>query len=97
MERARRRRQRKNNGQRAQRKCVAVLFAHTSPFAETSADAGPRTNGPHSCSTIAAAVFSSDGKTVVRAPWPRWCVLHSFCKREPADGADVFRQDEANT
>lgn len=32
----------------ARQTSVAVLFLHTSPFAETSADAGPKTSSPHS-------------------------------------------------
>jgi hypothetical protein len=36
---------------------VAALFVITSPFAETSPDAGPRCNGPLFGSTIAAAVL----------------------------------------
>lgn len=74
---------------------VAALFEHTSPYAETSPDAGSNKSGPlplqHHC---CARYFSSDGKTTQRAPWPRCCVLHELCEREPADGADVFRHGD---
>src|SRR5688500_18094287 len=66
---------------------VAVLFANTSPFAETSPDAGPRMNGPHSCSTIAAAVFFIGREDFrARAVALVLCAAQ-LCKREPADGA----------
>jgi hypothetical protein len=43
---------------------VADLFEQTSPFAETSPDAGSECDWPASLQHHCCAVFSSDGKTI---------------------------------
>ena len=77
---------------------VAALFNNISPNAETSPDAGRDEIGPRILAApLLRAVFHRTGRPTRCAPWPRCYALHEQCEREPADGAEVFRQNEWNT